>query len=39
MQLHITQSESEMTEAAETQILAHVQALEEYVDVLTGCTR
>ena len=28
-----------MTEAVETQILAHVKALEDYVNGLTGCTR
>lgn len=28
-----------MTEAIETQILAHVKALEDYVNGLTGCTR
>ena len=39
MQLHITQSESKMTEEVETQILAHVKAFEEYVNALTGCTR
>ena len=39
MQLHITQSESEMTEAVETQILAHVKALQDYVNGLTGCTK
>ena len=39
MQLHITQSESEMTEAVEPQILAHVKALQDYVNGLTGCTK
>lgn len=28
-----------MTEAIETQILAHVKSLEDYVNGLTGCTR
>ena len=39
MQLQINSSESVMTEAVETQILAHVKALEDYVNGLTGCTR
>src|ERR1700675_1761398 len=39
MQLQINSSESVMTEAIETQILAHVKALEDYVNGLTGCTR
>ena len=38
MQLQINSSESVMTEAVETRILAHVKALEEYVNGLTGCT-
>ena len=39
MQIQIGASESEMTEAVETQILAHVKALEDYVNDLTGCTK
>ncbi len=39
MQIQIGASESEITEAVETQIVAHVQALEDYVNGLTGCTR
>lgn len=39
MQIQIGASESEMTEAVATQILAHVKALEDYVNSLTGCTR
>jgi hypothetical protein len=39
MQLQINSSESVMTEAVETQILAHVKALEDYVNGLSGCTR
>ena len=39
MQLQINSSESVMTEAVETRILAHVKALEDYVNGLTGCTR
>jgi ribosome-associated translation inhibitor RaiA len=39
MQIQIGASESEMTQAVETQILAHVKALEDYVNSLTGCTR
>ncbi len=39
MQLQISSPDSAMTEAIETQILAHVKALEDYVNGLTGCTR
>jgi ribosome-associated translation inhibitor RaiA len=39
MQFRISSPDSAMTEAIETQILAHVKALEEYVNGLTGCTR
>ena len=39
MKIQIGASESEMTEAVETQILAHVKALEDYVNDLTGCTK
>jgi ribosome-associated translation inhibitor RaiA len=39
MQLQINSSESVMTEAVETRILAHVKALEDYLNGLTGCTR
>lgn len=39
MLLQITQSESEMTEAVETQIREQVKGLEDYVNGLTGCTR
>ena len=39
MQIQIGASESEMTEAVETQIIAHVKALEDYVNDLTGCTK
>ena len=39
MQIQIGASDSEMTEAVETQILAHVKALEDYVNDLTGCTK
>ncbi len=39
MQIQIGASESEMTEAIETQIMAQVKALEDYVNRLTGCTR
>jgi len=39
MKLEINSPESAMTEAIETQILAHVKALEDYVNGLTGCTR
>jgi ribosome-associated translation inhibitor RaiA len=39
MQIQIGASESEITEAIETQIIAHVKALEDYVNGLTGCTR
>jgi ribosome-associated translation inhibitor RaiA len=39
MQLQISSPDSAMTEAIETQILAHVKSLEDYVNDLTGCTR
>ncbi|MFZ2060931.1 MAG: HPF/RaiA family ribosome-associated protein [Candidatus Binatus sp.] len=39
MKLQINSSESAMTEAVETQIIAHVKALEEYINGLAGCTR
>ena len=39
MQIQVGASESEMTAAVETQILAHVKALEDYVNDLTGCTK
>ncbi len=39
MQIQIGASESEITEAVETQIIAHVKALEDYVNDLTGCTK
>jgi ribosome-associated translation inhibitor RaiA len=39
MQLQISSPDSAVTEAIETQILAHVKALEDYVNGLTGCTR
>lgn len=39
MQIQIGATESELTEAIETQIIAHVKALEDYVNGLTGCTR
>jgi ribosome-associated translation inhibitor RaiA len=39
MQLQISSPDAEMTEAIESQILAHVKALENYVNGLTGCTR
>ncbi len=39
MQIQIGSSESAMTEPVETQVLAHVKALEDYVNGLTGCTR
>jgi ribosome-associated translation inhibitor RaiA len=39
MQLQISSPDSAMTEAIETQILAQVKALEDYVNGLTGCTR
>jgi ribosome-associated translation inhibitor RaiA len=39
MQLQIDSAESVMTDAIETQICAHVKALEDYVNGLTGCTR
>lgn len=38
MQVQITSSDCAASEAVETQILAHVEALEEYVNGLTGCT-
>ena len=39
MQIQVSASESEMTAAVETQILAHVKALEDYVNDLTGGTK
>jgi ribosome-associated translation inhibitor RaiA len=39
MQLQISSPDAEMTEAIETQILAHVKALDDYVNGLTGCAR
>src|SRR5271155_2076679 len=39
IEIRASESESEMTKAIETQILAHVKALEDYVNGLTGCTR
>ena len=39
MQIQIGAAESEITEAVETQIIAHVKALEDYVNDLTGCTK
>jgi hypothetical protein len=39
MQIQIGASESELTDTVETQIMAHVKALEDYVNGLTGCTR
>ena len=39
MQIQIGASESAITETVETQIIAHVKALEDYVNDLTGCTR
>lgn len=39
MQLQINSPDSAMTQAIETQIIAHVKGLEDYVNGLTGCTR
>jgi hypothetical protein len=39
MQVQITSSDRAASEAVETQILAHVKAIEDYVNGLTGCTR
>jgi ribosome-associated translation inhibitor RaiA len=39
MQLQINSPDSAMTEAIETQIIAQVKALEDYINGLTGCTR
>jgi ribosome-associated translation inhibitor RaiA len=39
MQLQINSPDSAMTDAIETQIVAHVKALEDYINGLTGCTR
>ncbi|MGC2494131.1 hypothetical protein [Candidatus Binatus sp.] len=38
MKLQINSSESAMTEAVETQIIALVKALEDYINGLAGCT-